>query len=181
MHTRHEVANGAAPPNQGGDPPAIVAEGLTKTYGKSEKAVHALRGVDLRVPSGTVFALLGPNGAGKSTTVRILTTLSRADSGNAAVAGHDVWTASEQVRRSIGLVSQRPGFDPIATGTENLSYIGRVYGMSVRAAHARAAELLERFDLAGAADRPSGKWSGGMQRKLDVAMGLVHSPQVLFL
>src|SRR4051812_23238134 len=160
---------------------SIVAGELVKTYGKGDKAVRALAGVSFSVPAGSVFGLLGPNGAGKSSTVKILSTLSRADSGTATVAGHDVATAPEAVRRSIGYVSQKPGFDPVATGKENLVLQGRIHGLSGPSARRRADELLDLFGLAEAADRLAGKWSGGMQRKLDVCLGLVHHPQVLFL
>jgi ABC-2 type transport system ATP-binding protein len=128
-----------------------------------------------------VFALLGPNGAGKSTTVKILTTLSRADSGRAYVAGSDVAVAPDRVRRSIGLVSQKSSSDPLATGRENLVLAGRIQGMTRAAAATRAAELLERLGLSDAADRLARTYSGGMARKLDVAIGLVHRPRVLFL
>ncbi|MFF5291087.1 daunorubicin resistance protein DrrA family ABC transporter ATP-binding protein [Paractinoplanes globisporus] len=158
--------------------PAIEAVELTKTYGKM---VHALTGLSFTVEPGIVFGLLGPNGAGKSTTVRILTTLSRPDSGEARVCGLDVVRHPERVRRLIGYVSQKPGFDPMATGLENLVLQGRVHGASARDARSRAAGLLERFGLAAAGRRLTGTWSGGMQRKLDVAMGLMHRPRVLFL
>jgi ABC-2 type transport system ATP-binding protein len=162
-------------------PDPIEANGLTKTYGKGDKAVQALRGISFAVPAGSVFGLLGPNGAGKSSAVKILSTLSRADSGSARVAGFDVDRQPDDVRRAIGYVSQKPGFDPIATGRENLVLQARIYGLTGSAARRRADELLERFGLSDAADRLTGKWSGGMQRKLDVALGLIHRPQVLFL
>ena len=161
--------------------PAIEAAELGKTYGKGAKAVHALAGVTFAVRPGIVFALLGPNGAGKSTTVRILTTLSRPDRGRATVHGIDVGRHPARVRQLIGYVSQKAGFDPVATGLENLVLQGRIHGASARAARLRAAELLDRFHLTSAAHRLTGKWSGGMQRKLDVAMGLMHRPRVLFL
>ncbi len=161
--------------------PAIDAAGLTKTYGSGDKAVRALAGIGFAVPAGSVFGLLGPNGAGKSTTVKVLTTLSRADAGTASVAGIDVHRHPARVRRVIGYVSQKPAFDPMGTGRENLVLAGRVHGLSGPAARARAEELLARFDLAEAGDRLAGKWSGGMQRKLDVATGLVHRPAVLFM
>ena len=161
--------------------PAIEAAELAKTYGKGAKAVHALTSLSFTVEPGIVFGLLGPNGAGKSTTVRILTTLSRPDRGRARVHGIDVQKHPDRVRRLIGYVSQKPGFDPVATGLENLVLQGRIHGASAREARSRAAELLERFDLAAAGRRLAGTWSGGMQRKLDVAMGLMHRPQVLFL
>ena len=154
---------------------AIEADGLVKRYGE----VQALDGVDLHVEAGTVFGLLGPNGAGKSTTVRILTTLSRPDSGAARVAGHDVLTQPVAVRRAIGVVGQKHGSDPEATGRENLVLQGELYGIA--AVKARAAEMLERFGLADAADRQVKTYSGGMERRLDVALGLIHRPQVLFL
>lgn len=158
--------------------PAIVARGLTKAYGRD---VRALDGLSFSVEAGTIFALLGPNGAGKSTTVRILATLGRADDGAAMVAGYDVRRQPDQVRRSIGYVSQKAAIDPEATGRENLTLQGRAYGMGGEALRQRVDELLERNDLTDAADRVTSTWSGGMQRKLDVAMGLVHRPRVLFL
>lgn len=160
---------------------AIRADALVKTYPGGKAPVRALDGVSLEVPAGSIFALLGPNGAGKSTTVRILTTLSRPDSGTAEVAGHPVDTSAHLVRREIGYVAQGPCFDPVGTGTENLVFQGRVHGLTAGRARARARVLLEQFGLAEAAGRLTGKWSGGMQRKLDVAMGLVHQPRVLFL
>jgi ABC-2 type transport system ATP-binding protein len=158
--------------------PAIEAVELGKTYGKT---VHALTSLSFKVQPGIVFGLLGPNGAGKSTTVRILTTLARPDRGQARVHGIDVVRQPDRVRRLIGYVSQKPGFDPVATGMENLVLQGRIHGASARDARARATALLERFDLIGAGRRLTGTWSGGMQRKLDVAMGLMHRPRVLFL
>ena len=162
---------------------AIVTDALVKTYRGSRKAprVRALDGLTVEVPAGTVFALLGPNGAGKSTTVKILTTLSRPDAGSAEVAGHDVLRRPDAVRHEIGLVSQKPSSDPMATGRENVELAARVQGLSRPDARARARELLDRFELADAADRLVKTWSGGMSRKLDVAIGLVHRPQVLFL
>jgi ABC-2 type transport system ATP-binding protein len=156
---------------------AILAQGLRKAYGK----VQALDGLDLRVGRGTIFGLLGPNGAGKSTTVKILTTLSRPDAGSASVAGLDVLAAPQRVRRAIGVVGQRPGSAEEATGRENLVLQGELYGITGRELKGRVADVLERFDLTEAADRPVRTYSGGMQRRLDVAMGLLHSPQVLFL
>ncbi|SHM29837.1 ABC transporter ATP-binding protein [Cryptosporangium aurantiacum] len=161
--------------------PVIRATELTKTYGRGAKAVSALKGISFEVPPGTVFAMLGPNGAGKSTTVKILSTLSRPDSGTAEVAGSDVLRQPAAVRRDIGYVSQRPGFDPMATGRENLMLSARLRGIGRRAAARKAAELLAAFGLEDPADRLTKTWSGGMQRKLDVAMGLVHAPRVLFL
>jgi ABC-2 type transport system ATP-binding protein len=156
---------------------AIEAHGLAKSYGD----VRALDGIDLTVEAGTVFGLLGPNGAGKSTTVKILTTLSRPDAGTAYVAGHDVLGDPVGVRHAIGVVGQKHGLDPEATGRENLVLQGEFYGMGGGEVKRRAAESLERFGLADAADRPAKTYSGGMQRRLDVALGLIHRPQVLFL
>lgn len=166
----------------GGDV-AIDVTGLTKTYrgSRGAPAVRALDGLDLQVAAGTVLGLLGPNGAGKSTTVRILATLTRADGGTARVAGHDVVREPAAVRRSIGYVAQRPVTDPMGTGRENLVLAARLQGLGARDAGRRADELLERFGVAHAAHRLVRTWSGGMARKLDVAMGLVHRPQVLFL
>jgi ABC-2 type transport system ATP-binding protein len=154
---------------------AIDAAGLAKRYGD----VQALDGVDFAVEAGTVFGLLGPNGAGKSTTVRILTTLSRPDAGHARVAGHDVLADPVAVRRAIGVVGQKHGSDPEATGRENLVLQGELYGIAD--VKRRAAEMLERFGLEDAADRQVKTYSGGMERRLDIALGLIHSPQVLFL
>jgi ABC-2 type transport system ATP-binding protein len=158
--------------------PAIAAAGLVKTYPGD---VRALDGIDLAVRAGTIFALLGPNGAGKSTTVRILTTLSRADAGSARVAGHDVVAEAALVRRAIGCVGQRSGADREATGRENLVLAGRLQDMRGRELTARVDALLEQFGLADAADRIVKTYSGGMQRRLDIAMALVHRPRVLFL
>lgn len=160
---------------------AIEVTALTKTFGAKDSAVRALNEVSFGVRTGTVFGLLGPNGAGKSTTVRILTTLSAADGGRAVVAGHDVARAPAQVRRSIGYVPQKPCFDPTSTGRENLALQARIHGLPRGEAARRSGELLDRFGLAGAADRLARTWSGGMQRKLDVALGLIHQPAVLFL
>jgi ABC-2 type transport system ATP-binding protein len=160
---------------------AIEAVELAKAYGKGARAVPALSSLSFAVEPGIIFGLLGPNGAGKSTTVRILTTLARPDRGQARVNGIDVVQHPEKVRQLIGYVSQKPGFDPVATGLENLVLQGRVHGASARDARSRAAELLARFGLTSAGKRQAGTWSGGMQRKLDVAMGLMHRPRVLFL
>ncbi len=143
--------------------------------------MRALNGVSFTVPAGTIFGLLGPNGAGKSTTVKILTTLAAADSGSARVAGLDVAREPVAVRRAIGVVGQKNAVDGAATGRENLLLQGRLYGLSGRDLRARVDDLLERFTLADAADRFVRGYSGGMQRRLDVALGLVARPQVLFL
>ena len=156
---------------------AIVAEGLDKRY----KTVRALDGLTFTVREGEVFGLLGPNGAGKSTTVRILTTLTRPDAGRAVVAGEDVVRNPNGVRRSTGYVAQQSGVDPEATGRENLLLQGRIHAMSGEPLRRRVDELLELVGLADAADRVSRGYSGGMKRRLDIALGLVHRPRVLFL
>jgi ABC-2 type transport system ATP-binding protein len=157
---------------------AVEAYDLVKTYPKD---VKALDGLTITVEAGKIFGLLGPNGAGKSTTVKILTTLARPDSGTASVAGHDVLRHPQRVRRAIGVVSQRSTSDPVATGRDNLVLQGRLYGLRGRALEQRVRELLDRFDLAEAANRQVRTYSGGMQRRLDVALGLIHRPEVLFL
>ncbi|MFG2661356.1 ATP-binding cassette domain-containing protein [Streptomyces sp. NPDC048425] len=158
-------------------PGAIYAEGLVKTFGD----VRALDGVDLDVPEGTVLGLLGPNGAGKTTAVRCLTTLLTPDSGKAVVAGIDVLKHPNEVRRSIGLSGQFAAVDEYLTGRENLQMVGQLYQMKAKKAKARASELLERFNLADAADRTSKTYSGGMRRRLDLAAALVVSPPVMFM
>ena len=162
---------------------AITAEGLVKVYGgnKKTKEVRALDGVDLEVPEGTILGLLGPNGAGKTTAVRVLTTLLRPDAGRAQVLGMDVVHKATEVRRVIGLSGQYAAVDENLTGRENLVMVGRLYHMGVAGARARAAELLEEFALADAADRPSKTYSGGMRRQLDLAAALVVKPPVIFL
>ncbi len=155
----------------------IQARGLVKRYGE----VEALSGLDLTVPQGTVLGLLGPNGAGKTTAVRILTTLLKPDGGDAEVAGVDVLADPNGVRRRIGLSGQYAAVDEYLTGFENLQMVGRLYGMSAKRAGARATELLDRFGLTDAADRPSKTYSGGMRRRLDLAGALVAEPPVLVL
>jgi ABC-2 type transport system ATP-binding protein len=157
--------------------PAIFAEGLTKSFGE----VRALRGIDLAVPRGAVLGVLGPNGAGKTTAVRILTTLLLPDGGRAIIDGHDVLRDPAAVRRSIGLSGQSAAIQEELTGRENLEIVGRLYHLSWPDARARAAELLEQFDLVDAADRQAKTYSGGMQRRLDLAASLVGQPKVLFL
>ncbi|HEY2552283.1 MAG TPA: ATP-binding cassette domain-containing protein [Streptosporangiaceae bacterium] len=157
--------------------PAILVEGLTKSFGD----VHALRGIDLSVPRGTVLGVLGPNGAGKTTAVRILTTLLLPDSGRAVVEGRDVVRDAAAVRRSIGLSGQSAAIQEELSGRENLEIIGRLYHLSWPKARRRATELLEQFDLTDAADRIAKNYSGGMQRRLDLAASLVGQPRVLFL
>ena len=155
----------------------LEAEGLTKSFGTTQ----ALAGVDLAARAGTVLGVLGPNGAGKTTAVRILATLLRADSGRATVAGFDVATQAHRVRQSIGLTGQYASVDEDLTGTQNLVLIGRLLNLSTRDARARAAELLDWFDLSDAATRTAKTFSGGMRRRLDLAASLVGRPSVIFL
>jgi ABC-2 type transport system ATP-binding protein len=157
---------------------AVGVSRLRKTY---PGGVRALDEVSFAVEAGTIFALLGPNGAGKTTTLRILTTLTRPDHGEARVAGCDVLREPDRVRRAIGVVAQRSGVDREATGRDNLMLQGRLYDLGGRELKRRVEELLDRFGLAETAERVAGGYSGGMQRRLEIAMGLVHRPQVLFL
>ena len=159
-------------------PPAIEAVDIRKRY---PPAVQALDGVTLSVEAGTIFGVLGPNGAGKSTLTRVLCTLTRPDSGSASVAGIDVIRDPVQVRRTIGVVGQKHGSDPNATGRENLVLQGEFYGITGSDLRARVAAALERFELVDAANRQVRTYSGGMARRLDIAMGLLNRPKVLFL
>jgi ABC-2 type transport system ATP-binding protein len=156
---------------------AIVVEGLEKSYG----SVRALCGVDFAAQTGTVLGLLGPNGAGKTTAVRILTTLLEPDGGSARVVGLDVKRDAAKLRAQIGLAGQYAAVDENLTGLENLEMVGRLYHMPKADARARAAELLEMFDLTDAAKRPAKTYSGGMRRRLDLGAALVYRPPVLFL
>ncbi|MFF2275028.1 ATP-binding cassette domain-containing protein [Agromyces sp. NPDC058126] len=156
---------------------AIDVRGLRKQFGRTE----VLAGLDLAVPQGSVFALLGPNGAGKTTTINILTTLVVPDAGTARVAGHDVVDRPGEVQQRIALTGQSAAVDEVLTATENLVMMGRLSGLTRRDAKARAAELLRRFDLDAAADRRVGTYSGGMRRRLDLALSLVVDVPVLFL
>lgn len=156
---------------------AVSAHGLTKSFGDT----RALRGIDLQIPRGSVLGVLGPNGAGKTTAVRILTTLLRADAGEATVLGYDVRTQPHEVRQRIGLAGQAASVDDILTGRQNLELISRLYHLDSRSRRRRAGELLEQFDLAEAADRPAKEYSGGMRRRLDLAAALVAEPKLLVL
>jgi ABC-2 type transport system ATP-binding protein len=156
---------------------AVAAEGLRKRYGTTT----ALDGFDLTVREGTVCGLLGPNGAGKTTAVRILATLLRPDGGRAEVAGFDVARQAAQVRHRIGLVGQHTAVDEVLSGRQNLVMFGRLYHLGAAAARRRADQLLERFGLSEAAGKPAGQYSGGMRRRLDLAVGLILAPRVLFL
>lgn len=157
--------------------PAILVEGLVKRFGE----VQAVDRVSFEVAPGTVYGLLGPNGAGKTTTIRVLSTILIPDAGRAEVFGHDVIREPEEVRRSIGLAGQNAAVDPNLTGRENLRMVGKLSQIAPRVIPLRSTELLERFDLTDAADRPVRTYSGGMRRRLDVAASLVANPPVLFL
>ena len=156
---------------------AIEAKGLRKSYGKNE----VLKGISLKVRRGTMLALLGPNGAGKTTTVRILSTLLKLDGGSVAIEGHDVASDPDGVRSVIGLTGQSAAVDELLTGRENLVMMGRLYHLTAKSAKARAQELLEEFDLVEAANRPAKTYSGGMRRRLDLAVSLIATPPVIFL
>ncbi|MGW1956229.1 ATP-binding cassette domain-containing protein [Streptomyces sp. NPDC001920] len=158
-------------------PAAISTTGLRKSYG--DKTV--LDGIDLRIPAGSVFALLGPNGAGKTTAVKILSTLITTDSGQAQVAGHDLIADPQAVRAAIGVTGQFSAVDGLLTGEENMLLMADLHHLSKRERRRVAAELLERFDLAEAAKKPAATYSGGMKRRLDIAMTLVGSPRIIFL
>lgn len=155
----------------------IEANNLQKSYGRH----HVLKGINLKVERGTMLALLGPNGAGKTTTVRILSTLLGFDSGKVMVEGHDVAADPDAVRRVIGLTGQSAAVDELLTGRENLVMMGRLYHLKKDSAKARAQELLEEFDLVAAAERPVKTYSGGMRRRLDLAVSLIATPPVIFL
>ena len=156
---------------------AIEVVGLTKAFGEQQ----VLRGVDLTVPTGTVYALLGPNGSGKTTMVRILSTLITSDEGVARVAGHDVHTQPDAVRRSIGVTGQFSAIDELLTGRENLRLMADLAHLPAQEARARVSDLLARFGLTDAADRRAATYSGGMKRRLDLAMTLVSQPRLIFL
>lgn len=157
--------------------PAIEVTGLTKSYGKN----HVLKGLDITVERGSMLALLGPNGAGKTTTVKILSTLLGYDAGSVKVEGHEVREDSDAVRSIIGLTGQSAAVDELLTGRENLIMMGRLYRLTKESAKARAEELLKDFDLEKAADRPVKTYSGGMRRRLDLAVSLIATPPIIFL
>jgi ABC-2 type transport system ATP-binding protein len=157
--------------------PMIEAAGLHKRFGST----HALRGLDLSAAEGTILGVLGPNGAGKTTAVRILTTLTRPDAGSASVAGIDVLRHPDEARRRIGVAGQNASLDEMLTGQENLRMIGRLYRLDGANADRRAAELIERFELVDAANRPVKTYSGGMRRRLDLGAALMSQPPVIFL
>ncbi|MFD0315845.1 ATP-binding cassette domain-containing protein [Streptomyces flavalbus] len=181
MSSNNENDGHPLPAQRGGDgplPPAAISTlGLRKSYG--DKTV--LDGIDLRIPAGTVFALLGPNGAGKTTTVQILSTLIAADGGQAQVAGHDVATAPDGVRAAIGVTGQFSALDDLLTAEENLILMADLLRLGKREGRSRARRLLERFDIADVAHQRAATFSGGMRRRLDLAMTLVGDPQVIFL
>jgi ABC-2 type transport system ATP-binding protein len=162
-------------------PPVIETTDLRKTFKTRSGTVEAVRGVDLHVQAGEIFGFLGPNGAGKTTTLRMLATLIEPSAGEASVAGADLRTAPDEVRRRIGYVPQGGSTDPAETGRGELVIQGQLYRLSRSAAKTRAAEVLAALDLEAAADRPIATYSGGMKRRLDVGLGIVHRPQVLFL
>jgi ABC-2 type transport system ATP-binding protein len=164
-----------------GVPSAVRVTGLRKAFHSKGRRVEALRGVDLSVPTGQIYGFLGPNGAGKTTALRILTTLLRADAGEVLIAGLDVGRHPAAVRRRIGYVGQRGGADIEATGRENLVLQGRLYGMGRQATERRADELIELLDLGSFCRRIARTYSGGQRRRLEVALGIVHRPEVLFL
>jgi ABC-2 type transport system ATP-binding protein len=155
----------------------VEAQGVTKSFGKTQ----VLKGIDLTVPQGTVLALLGPNGAGKTTTVRILTTLSKPDSGSVTIAGYNAVREPDKVRSRIGVAGQSVTMDGYLSGLQNLMMIGRLYRFSKKSAKRRAQELIEQFGLTDAASRPVQTYSGGMRRRLDLAASLIAAPPVLFL
>ncbi len=174
------ATNGAVPQPQKGKA-LIKTQGLTRTFKSRKGTVEAVRGVDLEVRQGEIFGFLGPNGAGKTTTMRILTTLMPASGGTATVCGFDLRRDLGKVRRQIGYVSQSGGAEPAETGRENLLLQGRIYGMNSKEARQRAAELIARLDMDAFADRLVKTYSGGQKRRLDVALGIMHRPELLFL
>ena len=169
------------PVSEGRRDPLIQAHGLTKVYKSKSGPVHALDGLDISVPEGTVTALLGPNGAGKTTAVKVLTTLIKPDAGTASIDGIDVAVRPKEVRRIIGVSGQYAAVDENLTGLENLRMVGKLYHLPTPKARERAAELIDQFELSDAGNRPVKGYSGGMRRRLDLAGALVNEPRVLFL
>ncbi|MBD8042450.1 ATP-binding cassette domain-containing protein [Arthrobacter sp. Sa2BUA2] len=169
------------PVSDGRRDPLIQAHGLTKIYKSKSGPVHALDGLDIGVPQGTVTALLGPNGAGKTTAVKVLTTLIRPNAGTASIDGIDVAARPKEVRRIIGVSGQYAAVDENLTGIENLRMVGKLYHLPTQKARSRAAELIDQFELSDAGNRPVKGYSGGMRRRLDLAGALVNEPRVLFL
>jgi len=166
----------------GANPEAVIeTRGLRRVFKSRRRQVDAVAGVDLDVSRGEIFGFLGPNGAGKTTTLRMLATLLPPSGGTARVAGCELATQQDRIRERIGYVGQAGGSDREIRGRTELVFQGRLYGMSTQAAHRRAAELIEMLELEGAADRKTGTYSGGQKRRLDIGMGLVHSPELLFL
>lgn len=165
------------PDNKSSSSDAVVVKNLKKSYGN----LKVLRGINFSIKRGSIFALLGPNGAGKTTTIKILSTLLESDSGNAVINGYDVKEDAEEVRSSIGLTGQYAAVDEYLTGEENLHLMGRLYRLSVSDSQERASGLLKLFDLEEAARRPVKTYSGGMRRKLDLAMSMIASPPIIFL
>jgi ABC-2 type transport system ATP-binding protein len=167
----------AAPASEPGIPPAIEARGLTKRFG----SILALDGLDLVVPTGSIFGLLGPNGAGKTTTIRILTGLARPTAGSASVVGIEVGLDDPELRRRLGYLDQDPRFYSWMKGRELLDLVGRLHGLAGSELRARVAEMLARTGLSAAAERRIGGYSGGMRQRLGIAQALLHTPQILFL
>jgi ABC-2 type transport system ATP-binding protein len=168
-------------PDGEGPPPIIATRDLRRTFATRQGLVEAVAGVSLRVEAGEIFGFLGPNGAGKTTTLRMLATLLPPSGGEATVAGCDLRRAPQRVRERIGYVGQRGGSDPAISGRRELIFQGRLYGLDAATAKERTEKLLSRFELTGCADRPSGSYSGGQRRRLDLALGLIHQPKLLFL
>jgi ABC-2 type transport system ATP-binding protein len=164
-----------------GDSNVIETRGLRRTFSAGKRTVEAVAGVDLAVRQGEIFGFLGPNGAGKTTTLRMLSTLLPPTGGTARVAGCDLLTQADRVRERIGYVGQAGGADREITGRRELVFQGRLYGMSVKVAQTRAAELIEKLELESCADRKVATYSGGQKRRLDIGLGLMHEPQLLFL
>ncbi|TMF51397.1 MAG: ATP-binding cassette domain-containing protein [Chloroflexi bacterium] len=166
----------------GANPEAVIeTRGLRRVFKSRQRQVEAVAGVDLNVSAGEIFGFLGPNGAGKTTTLRMLATLLPPSGGTARVAGCDLATQQDRIRDRIGYVGQAGGSDREITGRTELVFQGRLYGMSTAAAQKRAAELIDMLELEGAADRKTGTYSGGQKRRLDIGLGLVHGPKLLFL